>query len=71
MEDDWQAINQFSGGDVTIFTKDFENLYGHFERVDDIDTTFKILILFLIKGDIHIYEKNVFTEVRVFEEDII
>ena len=36
--DDWRAINQFSGGDVTIFTKDFENLYGHFERVD-IDTT--------------------------------
>ena len=83
--DDWQAINQFSGGDVTIFTKDFENLYGHFERVD-IDTTFRygkkinsISSDFVqknpnqlkktvkphteIKGDIHIYEKNVFTEV--------
>jgi DNA helicase IV len=38
--DDWQAINQFSGGDVTIFTLDFENLYGYFERVD-VDTTFR------------------------------
>lgn len=38
--DDWQAINQFSGGDVTIFTLDFKNLFGHFERVD-IDTTFR------------------------------
>ena len=38
--DDWQAINQFSGGDVTIFTIDFRNLFGYFERVD-IDTTFR------------------------------
>lgn len=83
--DDWQAINQFSGGDVTIFTSDFENLYGHFERVD-IDTTFRygkkinnISSDFVqknpnqlkkevkphsdIKGNIHIYEKNVFTDV--------
>ena len=38
--DDWQAINKFSGGDVTIFTLDFKKLFGHYERVD-IDTTFR------------------------------
>ncbi len=38
--DDWQAINKFSGGDVTIFTLDFKRLFGHYERVD-IDTTFR------------------------------
>ena len=38
--DDWQAINQFSGGDVSIFTEDFSFLFGYFERVD-IDTTFR------------------------------
>ena len=38
--DDWQAINQFNGGDISIFTKDFEKLFGFFERVD-IDTTFR------------------------------
>tara|TARA_Y100000294_G_C8563825_1_gene340075 strand:+ start:99 stop:2942 length:2844 start_codon:yes stop_codon:yes gene_type:complete len=38
--DDWQAINKFSGGDVTIFTLDFKNTFGHFELVD-IDTTFR------------------------------
>jgi DNA helicase-4 len=38
--DDWQAINQFNGGDISIFTKDFERLFGFFERVD-IDTTFR------------------------------
>ena len=25
--DDWQAINKFSGGDVTIFTLDFKKLF--------------------------------------------
>ncbi len=38
--DDWQAINKFNGGDVTIFTLDFKKLFGHYERVD-IDTTFR------------------------------
>ena len=38
--DDWQAINKFSGGDVTIFTLDFKKMFGHYERVD-IDTTFR------------------------------
>ena len=38
--DDWQAIYQFAGGDISIFTKDFEKEYGAFERVD-IDTTFR------------------------------
>jgi DNA helicase-4 len=38
--DDWQAINKFSGGDVTIFTQDFNKKFGHFERVD-VDTTFR------------------------------
>ena len=38
--DDWQAINKYAGGDVTIFTLDFKKLFGHYERVD-IDTTFR------------------------------
>lgn len=38
--DDWQAINKFNGGDVTLFTMDFKKIFGHFERVD-IDTTFR------------------------------
>jgi DNA helicase-4 len=38
--DDWQAIYQFAGGDISIFTKDFEKEYGAFERVD-IDRTFR------------------------------
>ena len=39
-DDIWQAINKFSGGDVTIFTLDFKKMFGHYERVD-IDTTFR------------------------------
>ena len=38
--DDWQAIYQFAGGDISIFTKDFKKEYGIFERVD-IDSTFR------------------------------
>ena len=38
--DDWQAINKYAGGDVTIFTLDFKKLFGHYERID-IDTTFR------------------------------
>ena len=38
--DDWQSINQFSGGDVTIFSKDFTKIFGFCERVD-IDKTFR------------------------------
>ena len=29
--DDWQAIYQFAGSDISIFTKDFEKEYGTFE----------------------------------------
>ena len=38
--DDWQAIYQFAGSDISFFTKDFEKEYGTFERVD-IDSTFR------------------------------
>jgi len=38
--DDWQSINQFSGGDVTIFSQDFKKIFGYCERVD-IDKTFR------------------------------
>ena len=38
--DDWQAIYKFVGGDISIFTKNFEKYFGYFES-EDIDTTFR------------------------------
>ena len=68
--DDWQAINKFSGGDVTIFTLDFKKMFGHYERVD-IDTTFRygnlinnISSSFIQKNPTQL-NKKVFSEFRI------